>query len=81
MRCVTGSAAYRSATALPVPRGIRTVTARPGGVTPRTNCGLSSTSAAGVVSASRAITSSPVASGIRISSNTSGGSGWTSVKP
>ena len=48
---------------------------------PRTNCEFSSRIAATLVSASRAITSSPVASATVISSNTRGGSGSTSSNP
>src|SRR5207245_908271 len=50
----------------------------PGGVTPGPECGLSSRSVATVVSARRATTSSPVASGTVISSNARGDSGSTS---
>ena len=48
---------------------------------PRTNWGFSSKIAATLVSARRAITSRPVASGIVTSSNSSGGSFSMSVNP
>src|SRR5205823_5208829 len=70
MRSVTGRLSKRSATSVPRPRGTRTTTFRPGGVTPRTYCGLRARSAGTLVPAGRAPPSRPGASGTGLASDT-----------
>ena len=72
MRRAAGSSAYAASVAWPRPEGTRTTERTPGGVARRRYWGLSSRTAATVVSASRAITSSPVIVGTTIESYVGG---------